>query len=73
MEALSVEVIPTGPDWQYEPKWDGFRCILFRDGDKVELWSKSEKLMTRYFPEVQRAAKDLPVGIASRLTRDAAG
>jgi ATP-dependent DNA ligase len=35
MEAVPVDRIPVGPDWQYEPKWDGFRCILFRNGDKV--------------------------------------
>jgi len=55
MEALSVETIPVGPDWQYEPKWDGFRCLIFRDGDHVELQSKSGRLMTRYFPELVEA------------------
>jgi ATP-dependent DNA ligase len=57
MEALSVDAIPTGPQWQYEPKWDGFRCLLFRDGDKVELQSKSGKPLTRYFPEIVAAAQ----------------
>jgi len=57
MEALAVDTIPTGPEWQYEPKWDGFRCLLFRDGDKVELQSKSGKPLTRYFPEVVAAAQ----------------
>jgi len=55
MEALSVETIPVGSDWQYEPKWDGFRCLIFRDGDHVELQSKSGRLMTRYFPELVEA------------------
>ena len=41
MEASSVADIPTGEGWQYEPKWDGFRCLVFRDGDDVELRSKS--------------------------------
>src|SRR5207249_3845329 len=41
MEALSVDRIPTGPEWQYEPKWDGFRCLAFRDGEKVALQSKA--------------------------------
>ena len=36
MEAASVAAIPVGPQWQYEPKWDGFRCLVFRDGDKVD-------------------------------------
>jgi ATP-dependent DNA ligase len=52
MEALSVEKIPEGPEWQYEPKWDGFRCIAFRDGKKVELQSKAGQPLGRYFPEV---------------------
>src|SRR5690348_6114934 len=43
MEALSVDEVPTGPEWQYEPKWDGFRCLIFRDGAKVELQAKSGK------------------------------
>jgi len=52
MEALSVKQIPTGPGWQYEPKWDGFRCLAFRDGHKIELQSKSGQSLSRYFPEV---------------------
>jgi ATP-dependent DNA ligase len=52
MEALLAEELPSGPGWQYEPKWDGFRCIAARDGDNVELWSKSGKPLARYFPEV---------------------
>jgi len=59
MEALSVETLPVGREWQYEPKWDGFRCLLFRDGEKVELQSKSGRLMTRYFPELVEAARAL--------------
>ncbi len=55
MEALSVEDIPTGPEWQYEPKWDGFRCLAFRDGARVELQSKSGQPLTRYFPELVAA------------------
>jgi ATP-dependent DNA ligase len=54
MEALLVESIPADPPgaWQYEPKWDGFRCLVFRHGVKVELQSKSGQPLTRYFPEV---------------------
>jgi ATP-dependent DNA ligase len=55
MEALSVDKIPTGTEWQYEPKWDGFRCLVFRDGNKVELQSKSGQALTRYFPELVAA------------------
>jgi ATP-dependent DNA ligase len=55
MEALSVEEIPVGKDWQYEPKWDGFRCLTFRDGRRVDLQSKSGRPLTRYFPELVEA------------------
>ena len=58
MEALSVDAIPVGKEWQYEPKWDGFRCLVFRDGAKVELQSKSGRPMTRYFPELVAAARE---------------
>src|SRR6476619_5903469 len=52
MEARSVEEIPTGDEWQYEPKWDGFRCLAFRDGDKIFLHSKNGQPLVRYFPDV---------------------
>jgi ATP-dependent DNA ligase len=56
MEARSVDAIPQGAEWQYEPKWDGFRCLLSRQGDKVDLRSKSGEDLTRYFPELVDAA-----------------
>jgi ATP-dependent DNA ligase len=59
MEALSVDEIPAGADWQYEPKWDGFRCLMFRDGADVALQSKSGQPLTRYFPEIVEAARRL--------------
>lgn len=59
MEALSVDAIPTGPEWQYEPKWDGFRCLAFRDGKTVALQSKSGRVLTRYFPELVDALRSL--------------
>ncbi|MDQ6809269.1 MAG: ATP-dependent DNA ligase, partial [Verrucomicrobiota bacterium] len=52
MEAKSVDEIPVGDEWQYEPKWDGFRCIAFRDGDDVFLQSKAGQPLARYFPDV---------------------
>ena len=52
MEARSVEEIPRGDGWQYEPKWDGFRCLAFRDGDKIFLQSKNGQPLARYFPDV---------------------
>src|SRR6478609_5067485 len=52
MEAQPVDEIPTGDTWQYEPKWDGFRCLAFRDGDDVELQSKAGQPLARYFPEI---------------------
>jgi ATP-dependent DNA ligase len=55
MEALSVNAIPRGPGWQYEPKWDGFRCLAFRTNDQIDLQSKAEKPLGRYFPEIVAA------------------
>jgi ATP-dependent DNA ligase len=55
MEAQSVDEIPVGKEWQYEPKWDGFRTILRRDGGKIELQSKSGQSLTRYYPELVAA------------------
>src|SRR5205807_2661019 len=55
MEALPATELPSGPQWQYEPKWDGFRCLAFRDGKHVDLMSKSQKPLTRYFPELAAA------------------
>ncbi|MGA9470817.1 MAG: ATP-dependent DNA ligase [Terriglobales bacterium] len=60
MEALSASELPSGPDWQYEPKWDGFRCLAFRDGKRVDLLSKAGKPLTRYFPELASALAELP-------------
>jgi ATP-dependent DNA ligase len=55
MEAKSVAQLPAGDTWQYEPKWDGFRCLAFRDGDQVDLQSKSGQPLGRYFPELVEA------------------
>ena len=55
MEALPATELPTGPQWQYEPKWDGFRCLVFRDRKRVDLMSKSAKPLTHYFPELVSA------------------
>lgn len=55
MEALSVAEIPKGDDWQYEPKWDGFRCLAFKDGEDMQLHSKSCQPLARYFPEIVAA------------------
>ncbi len=52
MEARSVDAIPRGAEWQYEPKWDGFRCLMSRRGKTVELRSKSGEHLGRYFPEL---------------------
>jgi ATP-dependent DNA ligase len=52
MEARSVEEIPTGDGWQYEPKWDGFRCLAFRNGEEIFLQSKNGQPLARYFPDV---------------------
>ncbi|WP_349628150.1 ATP-dependent DNA ligase [Bradyrhizobium lablabi] len=59
MEARSVDAIPRGAEWQYEPKWDGFRCLLSRRGERVDLRSKSGEDLARYFPELVQAALQL--------------
>ena len=51
MLAKLTRELPTG-DFLYEPKWDGFRAIVFRDGDDVEIGSRNERPLTRYFPEL---------------------
>ena len=60
MEARSVGEIPRGDEWQYEPKWDGFRCLLSRNDSVVTMLSKSGQDLARYFPEVAVAATSLP-------------
>lgn len=59
MEAKLVDKLPEGPDWQFEPKWDGFRCIAVRDRGDVQLFSKSGKPLGRYFPEIVRLLSSL--------------
>src|SRR6266403_1923585 len=60
MEAQLVDKIPAGAQWEYEPKWDGFRCLAFRDGEGIELQSKSGQPLARYFPEVVEHLRALP-------------
>jgi ATP-dependent DNA ligase len=60
MEAASVERIPVGENWEYEPKWDGFRCLTFRDQASIELQSKSGQPLARYFPDVIKAVLEIP-------------
>jgi ATP-dependent DNA ligase len=82
MEARQVPALPSGEGWQYEPKWDGFRCLAVRDGKKVELIGRSGKSLARYFPEIvaglaQHAARDfildgeLAIAIGDELSFDA--
>lgn len=59
MEALAATEVPTGPEWQYEPKWDGFRCIAFRREKKIGLQSKSGQPLGRYFPDIVAALEKL--------------
>jgi ATP-dependent DNA ligase len=60
IEAKLVAEVPREGDWQYEPKWDGFRCLAFRDGETVAMQSKSGQPLGRYFPELMRALALLP-------------
>jgi ATP-dependent DNA ligase len=59
MEAKLASALPHGPEWEYEPKWDGFRCLAFRSGSEVELQSKAGQPLTRYFPEIVAALKEV--------------
>jgi ATP-dependent DNA ligase len=59
MEALATGDIPGGPEWQYEPKWDGFRCLALRDGKTLEMQSKAGQPLARYFPELVEALSAL--------------
>jgi ATP-dependent DNA ligase len=67
MEALAAATLPEGPEWQHEPKWDGFRCLASRDGDSIELQSKSGQPLGRYFPDIVAALERLR---ARRFTLD---
>jgi len=58
MLAKSVQGVPRKDGLAFEPKWDGFRCLVFRDGDEVELASRNTKPLTRYFPEIVEAVKE---------------
>jgi len=62
---LTRELPPAG-DVSYEPKWDGFRCIVFRDGDDLDLQSRNQKPLLRYFPELREPLRQIP----TRVIRD---
>ena len=59
MEAKRTDRIPVAGSWQFEPKWDGFRAVIFRDGSEVAIQSKAGQPLGRYFPEVIAAARKL--------------
>ncbi|HXR86364.1 MAG TPA: ATP-dependent DNA ligase [Stellaceae bacterium] len=61
MEAHIVDALPADNGWQFEPKWDGFRCLAFRDDDDVALQAKSGKPLARYFPDMVAALRALPL------------
>jgi ATP-dependent DNA ligase len=61
MLARLVREVPQG-DYVYEPKWDGFRCLAFRAGDEVDLRSRNDRPLARYFPEVTAGLRALPAG-----------
>ncbi|HEX7809137.1 MAG TPA: ATP-dependent DNA ligase, partial [Thermoanaerobaculia bacterium] len=61
MLSAAADALPKGEGWQFEPKWDGFRTLVFRDGDDITLQSRDEKPMNRYFPElIEPLKKTLP-------------
>ena len=59
MEAQLADRLPDGEDWQFEPKWDGFRCLAFRAGAEIDLRAKSGKPLGRYFPEIVSLLRSL--------------
>src|SRR3954468_13299897 len=67
MEARIADALPDGRGWQFEPKWDGFRCLAYKDGARAVLMAKSGKPLTDFFPEIVAAQKALP---ASRFVVD---
>ncbi len=76
MEAKLVDRLPAVAGWQFEPKWDGFRCLALRAGDAVELRSKSGRLLSRFFPEVAAMLHRVPhrrLGLDGELAIEAAG
>ncbi|MGE0492672.1 MAG: ATP-dependent DNA ligase [Vulcanimicrobiota bacterium] len=64
MLATNAEAIPEEPGWHFEPKWDGFRCLVFWDGHELLLQSRDHKPLNRYFPEVEEKLGELPEGVA---------
>ena len=70
MLAKRAGELPTGANWIFEPKWDGFRALIFRDGDEIFIQSRDEKPLNRYFPELLEPLRsELP----RRVTRDRSG
>jgi len=67
MEARTAETLPEGRGWQFEPKWDGFRCLAYKDGPRAVLMAKSGKPLTDFFPEIVAGLKALP---AARFVAD---
>ena len=67
MLAKLSRTIPDGDGWRFEPKWDGFRCIVFRDGDQIVLLSRNNRPLNRYFPELLEA---LPDALGARVVVD---
>ena len=65
MEAEPVDELPSGAGWLFEPKYDGFRCIAFHDGDRIDLQSRNQKPLARYFPGFPVA----PAGVLGHIAR----
>ena len=70
MEARPVDSPPKGENWLYEPKWDGFRCLAFRDQDEVYLQSKSGQPLARYFPDLVEAGARAAAQVVCARRRD---
>ena len=77
MLAKRVGELPAGGDWIFEPKWDGFRALIFRDGDEILIQSRDEKSLNRYFPDCSsRSGRSCPLAAfwtAKSSSRETAG
>ena len=70
MLAKRVADLPTEGSWIFEPKWDGFRTLVFRDGDEILIQSRDEKSLNRYFPELVDVLRDKPAPSLCARWRD---
>ncbi len=69
MLAKRVGEIPAGDTWLFEPKWDGFRALVFRDGDEILIQSRDQKSLNRYFPELVETLRKICRNVACLMAK----